>query len=346
MTYCTYEWISNYTYEGIRSRLLGEGAWSLRETELAASEYLAVVGAVDLATNQATLGTLYRLRDVPAPEPPTPSDDWAIVLLDRANGILARYPFTPKEDSETEKPGSGPALILEMIPWNEATARVSVQFRGQEVAGRSVSAHAPSVQMLYPNGGETLDQETALVRWQGSDADQDALIYTLQYSSDGGQNWQTIAGDLTTTQLPISSLALPGSDQSLFRVIASDGVNTAQDQSDRTFRVPGKPPQALIISPQAGVSLTAEQQLTLAGEAYDLEDGLLPDSALKWSSDLQGDLGAGAQLAVSLKPGVHTLTLSVQDSDGQSGANTVQVTVLARGDWPPDLSMPLLLKVR
>lgn len=86
--------------------------------------------------------------------------------------------------------------------------------------------------------------------------------------------------------------------------------------------------------------------MTLAGEAYDLEDGLLPDSALKWSSDLQGDLGAGAQLAVSLKPGVHTLTLSVQDSDGQSGANTVQVTVLARGDWPPDVSMPLLLKVR
>jgi len=61
----------------------------------------------------------------------------------------------------------------------------------------SVSAHAPQVTLLSPNGGEAwppYGEHT--VTWTGSDADGDPLRYILQYSPDGGATWQAVAVNL------------------------------------------------------------------------------------------------------------------------------------------------------
>ena len=117
-------------------------------------------------------------------------------------------------------------------------------------------------------------------------------------------------------------------EKALFKVIASDGVNTGQDQSDGTFQVARKAPVAFIIAPNEGAHFVPEQQVMLVGEGYDPEDGNLPDAGLSWSSDRQGDLGTGRQLSVTgLQLGWHVITLQATDSDGQSGAATVSVYV-------------------
>jgi hypothetical protein len=209
-----------------------------------------------------------------------------------------------------------------------------------------VSAHAPTVQMLYPNGGETLGPEPVTVQWQATDLDQDPLVYSVLYSADGGQSWQTVATEWITPAIQIPAMGLPGSEKALFRVIASDGVNTGQDQSDAVFTVLRKPPQAMITSPSAKADINSDQQVTLVGIGYDVEDGLLPDSAFVWSSDLQGTLGAGAHAAVRLKAGVHNITLTVKDSDGQTGSDTVQITIGEGEGWPAGIALPVLLKAR
>jgi len=107
-------------------------------------------------------------------------------------------------------------------------------------------------------------------------------------------------------------------EKALFKVIASDGVNTGQDQSDGTFQVARKAPVAFIIAPNEGAHFVPEQQVMLVGEGYDPEDGNLPDAGLSWSSDRQGDLGTGRQLSVTgLQVGRHVITLQARDSDGQ-----------------------------
>ena len=70
--------------------------------------------------------------------------------------------------------------------------------------------------------------------------------------------------------------------------------------------------------------------------ASDLEDEWLDDTAFTWSSDRDGPLGTGRRIeTTTLSLGTHTLTLAVEDSDGQVGAATVTVEVAARPNTQP-----------
>jgi len=320
MSYCANEWPSDFTYKGIRDRLIAEGGGTTQAASAwpEATEYLAVFGRANLTQGTAELGTLYRLRDIPAPEPPTPSADWTLELLNPAGSALASYPFTPKPDTEPQPGEDLMASIIETVPWADGTARVVVRYQGTIVAERPVSANGPTVQITYPNGGENLSGPSVNVTWTANDPDGDPLVYALLYSADAGATWQTLVTGLTQTGHTVDLSELPGSDQALFKVIASDGVNTGQDQSDVTFRVARKAPAAFIIAPDEGARFLPEQQVMLAGEGYDPEDGNLPDAGLSWSSDRQGNLGNGRQLSVSgLQVGRHVITLQARDSDGQ-----------------------------
>jgi hypothetical protein len=68
--------------------------------------------------------------------------------------------------------------------------------------------------------------------------------------------------------------------------------------------------------------------VVLQGIATDMEDGTLPDEALKWSSDLQGSLGSGPSLALNnLFPGYHQITLWAEDSYGVVSTASVKIFV-------------------
>lgn len=348
MTYCDWEWMSDYTYTGIRQRLITEAA-ATAQTEDAvgssvAQEYLVVVGTANLTQGTAELGTLYRWVSAVAPPTPTPSDDWVLALRDGGGGTLASHPFTPYADVEAVPGEDVRAAISEIVPWINGTARIVVLYRGGEVASRTVSAHSPTVQVLYPNGGETLGGANVTVTWSASDADGDALSYSVGYSRDGGQSWQTLANDVGVKYITLPLHDLAGSTTALFRVIASDGVNTAVDASDSTFVVPGNAPLAFIESPATGSQYVLGQQVMLVGSAYDMEDGLLPEGALSWSSSLQGNLGSGAQIArTDLVQGTHVITLRATDSNAQSGTATITISV---GVTRASVYLPLVLRRR
>jgi hypothetical protein len=343
MTYCPWEWVSHITYTGVRQRLVTEAAAAgqAQTSDARTLEYLAVFGLANLTQGTAELGTLLRWQT--AGEPPTPSADWVLALRGSGGATLASYPFTPKPDTEAAEGEDLKASILETVPWADGTTRVVILYKGGEVAGRDVSAHAPTVQVTHPNGGEVLSGSVVAVAWSANDADGDALTYAVQYSADAGASgWQTVGVALTQPQLDVPLSELPGSETALFRVIASDGVNTGQDQSNAVFTVERKAPQAFIISPDAGSAYSLGQQVMLVGEGYDAEDGSLPDGGLSWSSDLQGTLGTGTQVAVTdLQPGQHVITLRATDSDAQSGTATVTVYV---GLPPLTIYLPVVVK--
>jgi hypothetical protein len=345
MTYCDYEWMSDYTYAGLRQRLIDEAAAASQVEPQAAeaADYLAVLGMANLTRGTAELSTLYRLSHTTEPPPPIPSAEWTLALLDGGGGTLASHAFTPNADTEAVEGEEVMASISEMVPWVPGTARIVILYRGSEVAGREVSANAPTVQVLYPNGGEVLTGAEVRVRWSSADADRDALTHLVQYSPDAGRTWQTVAVDVLDSQVTLRLGELAGSSAALFRIIASDGVNTGQDQSDGTFTVWDKPPQAFIISPAAGSRYELGQQVMLVGEGFDIEDGVLPEDSLSWSSDRQGDLGSGAQLAVTnLQQGAHVITLRATDHDEQSGTASVSVFV---GVEPHKAYLPIVLKL-
>jgi hypothetical protein len=83
--------------------------------------------------------------------------------------------------------------------------------------------------------------------------------------------------------------------------------------------------------PTDGGQLAPDRPATLAGYAYDPEDGPLADEALRWESDRQGALGSGRHLLVeALSPGTHQITLTATDSDGMTAQATIHVFVGTR----------------
>jgi hypothetical protein len=219
-------------------------------------------------------------------------------------------------------------LFADIVEFPPATAAARVRRGGTVVAERVISASAPVVQLLAPNGGEQLGVDTE-VRWQASDPDGDALTFTLMYSADGGASWSPIATDLRGAGATLPADAgLTGSDRALLRVIASDGMRIASDDSDAPFAVPNNPPSPSIAAPVDGAVLAEGGTALLIGAAFDLEDGAVEDDALRWQSSIDGDLGAGSQLPVrTLSRGEHTITLTAIDSSGTVAEREIRVSV-------------------
>jgi hypothetical protein len=337
MTYCGNLWISDYSYNSIRSRMISESGTSAAQRATAPGEYLAVFGTIVSGTDTVALEPFYRIEDAWDVFGRVPGD-YTIRFLGSGSVVLADYPFSvgfefvdPGADSQT-----GPAQaeeeigsIAEYVPWVEGTRVVAILRGEEELARRAVSAHAPQVELIAPNGGEVLDGDTFAVTWSASDQDGDDLVFSLDYSTDGGATWTPLGAEATGTTVTLDADAVPGSDEGLFRVIASDGVNTAVDTSDAVFSVPNKAPQVQIVSPADGAIFVPGQSIGLEGMAVDLEGGTLTGSALVWRSDVAGVLGSGELLHVTdLELGTHRVTLTATDADGLKATAGLTIQVL------------------
>jgi hypothetical protein len=123
------------------------------------------------------------------------------------------------------------------------------------------------------------------------------------------------------------------------RVIASDGVNTASDDTD-PFTMADKPPTPRILAPADGTHIHFGQLLNFSGEALDAQDGSVADADLAWHSQ-HGGLGTGSLLSIDDLPvGVNHITLTVTNSVGLSAHTSITVTVDDDLNWPgPALSV-------
>jgi hypothetical protein len=195
-----------------------------------------------------------------------------------------------------------------------ATARIDLATDGAILASRLVSAHAPVVTVLTPNGGDLwYASGMQVIAWTGSDADQGEVFYLVQYSSDGGQTWETLASNVTATFLPFDPALLPGSDQALVRVLASDGVNTGEDQSDAPFHVAPKDPRVFISGVNDDAVVEPGSVFTLLANYIDPDGQRVDESAFLWRSDRGDILGRGLRLELAanqLRPGPQRISLA------------------------------------
>ena len=330
MTYCANEWMSDFTYEGIRTYLtdLGLSPISRAPAAVTASDFIAVSGMANLSDNSASLNDVYKITQTNTLPLPVTGPDWSIVLKGSGGSVLATYMFVPGELTDPDAGAGIPALIAEVVPWTIGTTSIEIQYKGAMKAERAVSGHAPTVSLTAPTGG-TLTEGAFTVSWTGSDVDLDTLTYSLLYSADGGTTWEALANGLSESSIDLNTAQLPGGSI-LLRVVASDGFLTAQSTSG-SITVPAHAPTASIQSPAPGSVFLSNQPVSLQGSGYDSEDGTLDGSTFEWSSSLDGALGTGADLNTSdLTPGTHTITLKVTDSSALTGEAVRTVTILTQ----------------
>ena len=176
-----------------------------------------------------------------------------------------------------------------------------------------------------PGDGSPLT-DPATLSWTASDADDDSLTYAALYSADNGNTWLPLAHGLKDTELTFDTVELPGCDQCLLRVLASDGWNASSAITQTHFSVGGKEPLLGFLSPENGAQLRAGEAISLSALAYDFEDGILSGEQRVWQSSLDGQLGTGEPV-VSLSPGTHTITVTAQDASGQQVQDSITLNI-------------------
>jgi len=266
----------------------------------------------------------------------------AIERLQRAGGVLTATFTLEVQDAggaalssrtiqaDGDEEGSTTSAFLEILPFPANAAKVVLKSGATVLGQRGPSAHAPTVTLLTPNGGGTL-QAGFTVRWQAADQDHDLLAFNLYYSLDNGAHWRAVALGISGQEYRLpDGHTLPGSANGKFRIEATDGFLLGHDDSDGSFVVPGNAPVASIAWPLNGGHFLPEAQITLDGLAEDDEDGLVDDAGLTWRSDRAGLLGTGSEVMVApgqLQPGLHVITLTAVDSNGMSGSTQATIWI-------------------
>jgi hypothetical protein len=274
-----------------------------------------------------------------------PEGDYAVELRG-GQQLLASHPFTVSFESEYHSSGEGHSHaagsseevfdpnptakvdITLVAPWVDGTTSIALVYKGQTLDERIVSGNSPTVEITEPVAASVWQAgETQKLSWKGDDPDQDTLHYAVFYSHNAGQNWQLLASELSDTTLEVAVDSLAGGIDTRFRVVATDGVNTGMGETPNVIEVPNKAPMPVLLEPSSTL-FAPDVVVVLRGSATDLEDGSIPEDKLVWSSDVQGELGKGYEVAINtLTPGPHTLTLTAMDSNGLSGSVSVSVFV-------------------
>ncbi|MFO0874288.1 MAG: hypothetical protein U0575_09990 [Phycisphaerales bacterium] len=181
------------------------------------------------------------------------------------------------------------------------------------------------------------------ITWSAEDPDGDALVSHVLYSPDGGERWIPIAVDLAATSFDFDTAHVPATrgGTGLFVVRTSDGFNSTDSPIFMSAALGmGNPPDVYLVTPNDGDTFRQHAEVILHAAAWDLEDLMLDDANIVWTSSLDGVIGVGRMLLVdSLQPGTHVITVTGTDSDGMSGGAQVEITVTPRTVLGADLNL-------
>lgn len=196
---------------------------------------LVVSGLVNTNIGEFILDPYYLMPEGTPKNLPT-DGDLLIQLRDTNDEILYQggLPSSVKFIG-TDLPPIDLVPLAATVPFPENTRYVVISLSGEELERRLVSAHPPTITVLSPQSGQTIDQPIN-VSWRVSDPDSDPVYVTILLSSDEGETWETVAVDVEGNSYDIETISLGTSDQYWIKLLATDGIRTAVATSG-PFRV-------------------------------------------------------------------------------------------------------------
>jgi hypothetical protein len=236
------------------------------------------------------------------PLPPRPRIDrrseLQVVVRDASDAVLwhGPAPVLPQETPENART----EIVGTEVPWFADTVAVDL-CRGEETLARMDAAPAPALDVRFPSLDELEGGRGAVV--YRADSPSDRLRVTVRASLDGGATWTAITSREREGEIDVTSLLERSGDECFLEVLASSGYHTAAEHTEQ-FRVRRRDQEILAWS-------TAGRERVPSGDPVDLiaivDGGAASGSELSWYSDLDGELGQGARVTATLRPGRHLI---------------------------------------
>jgi len=334
MDYFFYTWISRQEYNKLFDRMMSGiiGPSKLNVLEGSTGQYLSLALLIGKDNTASVIHSyLHNYNELLLPES---GDDYLLVIKDSVGNELASYGFTVTFvlDFGSNTLSLDSNSVYFNIPWPDTAKYFEVRCGVQNILTSAISNNAPTVIITTPNSGP-LPPGIVTVEWTANDIDGDELKFDLLWSKDGGVSFSPIEFGLTSNSFDLPTDNLPGTNQGVLRVVASDGFNTGYDDTNGFLEVGRKNPTVNINKPNDGDIYLESDSILFEGTGTDIEDGFLISENYYWSSNLEGSLGQGESLLVNnLSIGNHQITLAVKDSDGNEAINQIQINILADTD--------------
>lgn len=203
-------------------------------------------------------------------------------------------------------------------------ALVAAGCGGDTGMGPGGDSTAPSVSISSPSDGDSFI-EGADITFQGTAEDDGEAIagrsMVWESDLDGriGRGSLFSAGDLSPGDHTVT-------------LIATDPAGNRSTASVSITVKPNDPPSASISSPSDGSTFARGAPIDFRGSGTDPQAGDLSGASLKWSTDEEGPIGAGAQLTLKDLPvATHSVFLVAHDPQGLVDTASVSVTVDPNG---------------
>jgi hypothetical protein len=240
MTYCDRQWMSSYTYEGIRARLVAEDSLTLGPTpgpgsgrpdervpeeagmaESAAAErnLISVQATVNLTKEEGKIEYVNPLSQGEASH--TESDSPVTLRTKRADGqVLHEYQVSVKPLSIRSPEGDRLGLVDAVLAVDPDAKEVELSVAGHTADTFRASETPPDVRGLSRVATE---EPTLSMAWETEAESGEDQTYMVQVSTDNGRTWETLAVGLPTPEVTIDRNQFYGAENVLVRVIATDG---------------------------------------------------------------------------------------------------------------------------
>jgi hypothetical protein len=251
MTYCSTQWLSSYTYEGIHDRLAAEAALfpgAVPATAVAGAvmgdPLVHVAGVVNLTKGS---GQLVYVTPLPGPAVPSAEakDTRAEIRAIDTDGTTHNYAIELKPDLCRLPDEDETALVDSIIDVSDSTASFELLLDGKPISTFQVGADpgppAKNLELQTEEPAGAAAAAPADGQWKLSwddpaqgvlGAAADTRSYVVQASTDEGNTWVTLAVGAKDKTLDVEPADFADAGHVRFRVLTTNGVSYSEASTD------------------------------------------------------------------------------------------------------------------